>query len=65
MAADLFVVPTVTFRLLYVLVILAHDRRRIAHVAVPRGRRFSSDSRPTIRPSPTRRPNQHISRRVI
>jgi hypothetical protein len=33
MAADLFVVPTVTFRLLFVLVILAHDRRRIVHVA--------------------------------
>jgi hypothetical protein len=29
MAADLFVVPSVTFRLLFVLVILAHDRRRI------------------------------------
>ena len=34
MAADLFVVPTVTFRLLFVLVILAHDRRRIVHGAV-------------------------------
>jgi hypothetical protein len=34
MAADLFVVPTVRFRLLFVLVILAHDRRRIVHVAV-------------------------------
>jgi putative transposase len=34
MAADLFVVPTVTFRLLFVLVILAHDGRRIIHVAV-------------------------------
>ena len=34
MAADLFVVPTVTFRLLFVLVILAHDRRRIVYVAV-------------------------------
>jgi putative transposase len=33
-AADLFVVPTVTFRLLFVLVILAHERRRIVHVAV-------------------------------
>src|SRR6187455_3060841 len=33
-AADLFVVPTVTFRLLFVLVLLAHDRRRIVHVAV-------------------------------
>src|SRR4030095_10990815 len=34
MAADLFVVPSVTFRLFFVLVILAHDRRRILHVAV-------------------------------
>ena len=34
MAADFFVVPTVTFRLLFVLVIFAHDRRRIVHVAV-------------------------------
>ena len=34
MAADLLVVPSVTFRLLFVLVVLAHDRRRIVHVAV-------------------------------
>ena len=34
MAADLFVVPTVTCRLLFVLVILGHDRRRLVHVAV-------------------------------
>jgi hypothetical protein len=34
MAADLFVVPTITFRLLFVLIIIAHDRRRIVHVAV-------------------------------
>ena len=34
MAADLFVVPTVTCRLLFVLVILAHDRRRIVHADV-------------------------------
>jgi transposase InsO family protein len=34
MAADLFVVPTVTFRLLFVLIIVGHDRRRIVHVAV-------------------------------
>ena len=34
MAADIFVLPTVTLRLLFVLVILAHDRRRIVHVAV-------------------------------
>ena len=33
-AADLFVVPTATYRLLFVLVLLTHDRRRIRHVAV-------------------------------
>jgi putative transposase len=33
-ATDFFVVPTVTCRLLFVLVILAHHRRRIVHVAV-------------------------------
>ena len=33
-AADFFVVPTVTYRLLFVLVILAHQRRRVVHVAV-------------------------------
>jgi transposase InsO family protein len=34
MAADFFVVPTATYRLLFVLVMLAHERRRLAHVAV-------------------------------
>ena len=33
-AADFFVVPTATYRLLFGLVLLAHDRRRIVHVAV-------------------------------
>jgi len=33
-AADFFVVPTATCRLLVVLVLLAHERRRIVHVAV-------------------------------
>jgi putative transposase len=33
-AADFFVVPTATYRLLFVLVLLAHDRRRIRHFAV-------------------------------
>lgn len=35
-AADLFVVPTVTFRLLFVRVILGHDCRWIVHAAVTR-----------------------------
>jgi putative transposase len=34
MAADFLVVPTVTYRLLFVLVILAHERRRVVHIAV-------------------------------
>jgi putative transposase len=34
MAEDFFVVPTVTYRLLFVLVLLAHDRWRIVHLAV-------------------------------
>jgi putative transposase len=33
-AADFFVVPTVAYRLLFVRVLLARDRRRIRHVAV-------------------------------
>jgi putative transposase len=33
-AADFFVVPTVTGRVLFVLVLLAHNRRRVVHVAV-------------------------------
>ena len=33
-AADFLVVPTVTGRLLFVLILLAHDRRRIVHVGV-------------------------------
>jgi putative transposase len=33
-AMDFFVVPTVTFKVLFVLVILVHERRRIVHVNV-------------------------------
>jgi putative transposase len=33
-ASDFFVVRTATYRLLFVLVLLAHDRRRIRHVAI-------------------------------
>jgi hypothetical protein len=34
MAADFFVVPTASCRLLFVLILLAHDRRRVMHMAV-------------------------------
>ena len=33
-SSDFFVVPTVFFRVLFVFVILSHDRRRPVHVAV-------------------------------
>ena len=33
-STDFFVVPTVTFRLLYVFIVLAHDRRRLLHFNV-------------------------------
>jgi hypothetical protein len=33
-ALDFFVVPTVTHKVLFVLVILAHARRRIVHVNI-------------------------------
>ena len=33
-ACDFFTVPTLTFRLLYVFVVLSHDRRRILHCSV-------------------------------
>lgn len=33
-SADFFVVPTIAFRLLFVFVILSHDRRRLVHFAV-------------------------------
>jgi len=33
-ACDFFVVPTVTFRLLYCFVVLAHERRRLVHLNV-------------------------------
>jgi transposase InsO family protein len=33
-AIDMFIVASVTFRLLYVMIILAHDRRRIVYAAV-------------------------------
>jgi hypothetical protein len=46
MAADFIVVATATCRLLFALVILAHQRRRVVHIAVtgrrPRGPRNSS-----------------------
>ena len=34
LACDFFLAVRATFRLLYVLVVIEHDRRRLAHVAV-------------------------------
>ena len=32
-SVDFFVVPTIRFQILYVFLVLAHDRRRILHFA--------------------------------
>jgi len=34
-ALDFFMVPTATFRVLFVLVVLRHDRRRLVHFISP------------------------------
>ena len=47
-AADFFVVPTATYRLLFVLSFLAHDRPRVVHTAMT-AHPTSEWDRPTIR----------------
>ena len=42
-AVDFFVVPTLTWRVLFVFVVLAHERRRILHVNVTEHRAISTD----------------------
>jgi hypothetical protein len=67
MAADSVVVPTATYRLLFVLVILAHKRRRIVHVRspitrLPPGRRRNSGMPFPSRRWPLLKPMQRTSR---
>jgi putative transposase len=58
-SVDFFTVPTIRFQMLYVFIVLAHDRRRILHFAVTAhptrngaysnsGRPFLGKSRPAI-----------------
>ena len=42
-ATDFFVVPTVTFRLLFVFIVLAHERRRVVHFNVTAPSQFGMD----------------------
>jgi hypothetical protein len=51
-AADFFVVPTATCRLLFVLIMLAHDRRRVVHVAVTHPSDCDADRSATARSVP-------------
>jgi len=53
------VVPTVTFRLLFVFVILAHERRRIVHVAITPDRRL--DEAATAQPFPENQWPSHLA----
>jgi hypothetical protein len=58
MAADFFVVPTATGRLLFVLVILAHVRRRVMHVAVTEHPTAAWTGQ-QLREAPTRAPTRY------
>jgi hypothetical protein len=56
-AIDFFIVPTLTFRLLFGFVILRHDRRELVHIGVtdhppPPGRLNRSFTRSRTRPAP-------------
>jgi putative transposase len=53
-AMDFFTVPTATFRVPYVLVIMAHDRRRILHFNVTTSSQRSLDSTTSRRRVPLR-----------
>lgn len=57
-STDFFVVPTVTFRVLYVFIVLAHDRRRLLH--------FNVTAHPTSEWTAPRSPwqNPHVERLV-
>jgi hypothetical protein len=56
-AMDFFVVPTATFRLLYVLVVMSHERRKVLHFTSPRHRpQRGRPSRSSMRSPTTQRP---------
>jgi len=66
-AADFFVVPTATYGLLFVLVVLAHDRRRIRHFAAqllgcPRRGRMRRDREV---PPLTERPHEPLDEGIL
>jgi len=55
-SCDFFIVPTVTFQILYVFLILAHHRRRFTSMSPPTPRRSGPRSRSSRHsPTPTRR----------
>lgn len=55
-AVDFFAVPTLTCRILFVFLVLAHDRRRILHVNVTRHPTSAGRDSSSARPSLTTRP---------
>jgi putative transposase len=54
---DFFVVPTVMFKVLFVFVVLVHDRRRVVHINVTDAPRLSGRPSNSWRRSPGRRPH--------
>ena len=72
-SADFFVVPTITFQLLFVFVILDHDRRRPIHSAVTSNPTAEWTARQLLQAFPwdnapglfAARPGQHLWREVL
>jgi putative transposase len=59
-AADLFTVPTLTFKTLYVLVFIAHGRRELVHVNVTRNPTAAWVWRQVIEATPWGRKPRHL-----
>lgn len=59
-SADFFVVPTITFQLLFVFVILSHDRRRPIHCAVTKNPTADWAARQTIEAFPWDSAPRHL-----
>src|SRR5260370_8038103 len=59
-AIDMFVAASASFRLLYVMIILAHDRRNIVRPAVTEHPTAASLSPQVTEPSPSSTPPPHL-----
>lgn len=61
-AVDFFTVPTVTFRVLFVFVVLAHERRRVLHFAVTEAPSASWAAQQVVNAFPFETPPKYLLR---